>query len=376
MKTQRDCIGMSKWELDTPCLAVDEGRLKQNIQAMQAHMAAFGKQLRPHTKTHKCSHIAGMQMDAGCIGICVAKISEAEVLVKNGLHGVLVTSPVVTDHKIERLMECLSIDPQLMVVIDNPSNAEKLNETAKKHKLDLNVLVDIDPGPGRTGVPLKDGLAIAKMIQTLPSLRLRGVQSYAGFIQHIPSFEERYKTSLDCMGRVAEVVRQLREADLPCDIFTGSGTGTYEIDCRIPELTDLQTGSYTMMDAEYLSIGSSQNPSRFEKFPPSLTLLTTVISANHDDFVTVDAGLKAIYHHGATPYVLHPSGSTYDYDWWGDEHGKVAFKHPSRRPELGEVLEMVVSHCDPTVNLFDVLYFTSNERVTGIWPIDMRGKCQ
>lgn len=372
----KDCIGMSKWKLDTPCLVVDEEGLKRNIQTMQAHMAAFGKQLRPHAKTHKCSHIAKMQMDAGCVGICVAKASEAEVLVKKGLHDVLITSPVVTDQKIERLMDCLSLAPQLMVVIDNPANAKKLNQSAKERNLELNVLVDVDPGPGRTGVVLKEGLTIGKLIQTLPALHLRGVQSYAGFAQHIPSFEERYKTSLDCMGQVAGVVRQFRKADLPCEIFTGSGTGTYEIDCRIPELTDLQTGSYTMMDAEYSSIGSSQNPSRFEKFPPSLTMLTSVISANHDDFVTVDAGLKALYHHGATSYVLRPADLDCQYDWWGDEHGKIAFKNRSKKPGLGEVLELVVSHCDPTVNLFDILYFTSNDIVTGVWPIDMRGKCQ
>jgi D-serine deaminase-like pyridoxal phosphate-dependent protein len=107
MLDQRGCRGISKWELDTPCLAIDEDILEQNIRAMQAHAVAFGKQLRPHAKTHKCSHIAQMQMEAGCTGICVAKVSEAEVLVKNGFQGVLITSPVVTDYKIERLMECL-----------------------------------------------------------------------------------------------------------------------------------------------------------------------------------------------------------------------------------------------------------------------------
>jgi D-serine deaminase-like pyridoxal phosphate-dependent protein len=116
-----------------------------------------------------------MQMEAGCTGICVAKVSEAEVLVKNGFQGVLITSPVVTDSKIERLMECLSIDPGLMVVVDHLANAKKLNEAAKRHALTLNVLVDLDPGMGRTGVPFQDGLAMGQFIDSLPSLRLRGV---------------------------------------------------------------------------------------------------------------------------------------------------------------------------------------------------------
>lgn len=362
--------------MDTPCLVIDEDILEENIRAMQAHAAASGKQLRPHAKTHKCSHIAKMQTEAGCIGICVAKVSEAEVLVKNGFHGVLITSPVVTDYKIERLMEYLSIDPGLMVVIDHRANATKLNEAAEKRALTLNVLVDLDPGMGRTGVPYEDGLAMGQFIDRLPSLRLRGVQCYAGHVQHISSFDERFRASLDWMERAAEVVRQFRQSGLPCDIFTGTGTGTYEIDCKIPELTDLQVGSYTMMDAEYLNIGSSQNPSHFEKFPPALTLLTTVISMNHPEFITVDAGLKALYHHGGTPYVLRPSDKGLQYEWWGDEHGRIVFQNRSNRLENGEILELVVSHCDPTVNLFDLLYVTRNGLVTDAWPIDLRGRCQ
>ena len=130
-----------------------------------------------------------------------------------------------------------------------------------------------------------------------------------------------------------------------------------------------------MMDAEYLGIGSSENPSRFEKFSPALTLLTSVINTNHADHVTVDAGLKALYHDGATPYVLNPPSPDLEYEWRGDEHGQIAFPAGSVRFELGDVLELVVSHCDPTVNLFDVLYMTRNDMVTDVWPVDMRGKC-
>lgn len=376
MLFKKDWKGVSKWELDTPCLVISEEVLEQNICTMQAHVNGFGKQLRPHAKTHKCSQIAKMQVEAGCTGICVAKVSEAEVLVQKGILGVLITSPVVTDSKIERLMGCLSHEPKLMVVVDNPENANRLNEAAAIQGLKLNVLVDLDPGMGRTGIPFKDGLALGKLIDSLPSLRLKGIQCYAGHVQHISSFDERHRASLDWMGQAAQVVRQFRQAGLTCDIFTGSGTGTYEIDCKIPELTDLQVGSYTLMDAEYLHIGSSENPLQFTRFPPALTLLTTVISVNHPDYVTVDAGLKALYHHGGTPFVLHPPDSGYIYDWRGDEHGKIVIQDRSKRPKLGDVIELVVSHCDPTVNLFDLFYITRNGIVTDVWPIDMRGKCQ
>jgi D-serine deaminase-like pyridoxal phosphate-dependent protein len=376
MMKSGEFIGRSKWELDTPCLVIDENLLDHNIHTMQTYLASFRKQLRPHAKTHKCTRIARKQVQAGCAGICVAKISEAEVLVKEGFRGVLVSSPVVSGQKIERLMDCLSLDPDLMAVVDNPANARDLNQAARKRDLNLSVLIDLDPGMGRTGVSFRAGLALGQKVHSLSSLRLRGVQCYAGHVQHIPSFETRQKVSVHWLDQAAEVFRQFQENGLAGEIFTGSGTGTYEIDCQVTELTDLQAGSYTLMDAEYLNIGSSGNPLRFEKFPPALTLLTTVISSNHPDFFTVDAGLKALYHHGGTPSIIHPEGFGWKYEWWGDEHGRITISPGCRKFEIGEVLELVVSHCDPTVNLFDIFYVTRKGVVADVWPIDMRGKCQ
>ena len=372
-----DFVGVSKWKLDTPCLMVDLDILEKNIRTMGDHAASFGKRLRPHAKTHKCSHLARMQMDAGAVGVCVAKLAEAEVLVQSGLKEVLITSPVVSDYKVRRLMDCLASAPELMVVVDNAANARRLNDAAKQMGLKLNVLVDLDPGMGRTGVNFQAALTLGRWVRDLPALRLRGVQCYAGHIQHVVSFGERSRLSQEWMKKAAEVFRQFQEAGLPAEIFTGTGTGTFEIDCLIPELTDMQVGSYALMDAEYINIGSSRDPSRLVQFPPALTLLTTVISSNHNkSFVTVDAGLKALYHHGGTPFVLNPAITGLQYEWRGDEHGQISYPDSSRKFEIGDVLEMVVSHVDPTVNLYDFFFCTRKGVVTEIWPIDLRGKCQ
>jgi D-serine deaminase-like pyridoxal phosphate-dependent protein len=369
-------LGTSKWDLDTPCLVIDEEVLDQNIRVMQAHVKNFGKQLRPHAKTHKCTKIVGKQMAAGCVGICVAKVSEAEVLVEKGFRKILITSPLGADAKIHRFLDCVACAPEIMGVVDSSAGARRLNEAAEGRSQPINVLLDLDPGMGRTGIPFREALDLGIHIHRLPFLRLRGVQCYAGHVQHISSFQEREKTSLKCMHQAADVFRQFRESELPGEILTGSGTGTFDIDCRVSELTDLQTGSYTLMDAEYLNIGSSLDPSRFVQFPPALTLLTMVISANHSDFVTVDAGLKALYHHGANPTVIQPAGSDLTYEWWGDEHGKIRMNRGGRKPVVGEVIELAVSHCDPTVNLFDAFHVIRDGILTDIWPIDMRGRCQ
>jgi D-serine deaminase-like pyridoxal phosphate-dependent protein len=128
------------------------------------------------------------------------------------------------------------------------------------------------------------------------------------------------------------------------------------------------------MDAEYYTIGSSENATHFKKFKPAMTLLTTVISVNHGDSVTCDAGWKALYQVPTKPIILHPEGC--EYDWFGDEHGKITAKHQAALPSLEDKLELMVAHCDPTINMFDEFYVTENDIVTDIWPIDMRGKSQ
>jgi D-serine deaminase-like pyridoxal phosphate-dependent protein len=178
------------------------------------------------------------------------------------------------------------------------------------------------------------------------------------------------------MQRAAELFRNLKEKEQACTIFSGAGTGTYDIDIQIPELTELQVGSYAVMDAEYLNIGVKDDPTRFVDFQPALTLLTTVVSVNHPELVTVDAGLKSLYRHGGIPFVISPGFTDLRYEWFGDEYGKLSREGSGNLPQLGTVLELVTSHCDPTINQFDRLYITRGEKVIDQWPIDLRGKSQ
>jgi len=367
---------INKFELDTPCLTIDIDVLNDNLTRMQAAVQAAGKSLRPHAKTHKCSLLAREQIRAGAVGICAAKISEAEALAEAGVPGILVTGPVVSGPKIERLAAVLAKDPTVMVVVDHPANVGRLNEAMQARGLALNVLLDIDVGMGRTGVRPESALELADRIIHAGNLRLKGVQAYAGFVQHIQAYPERKKASMECMRRAADSFLKLRDREPACKIFSGTGTGTYDIDIQIAELTELQVGSYAVMDAEYLNIAAHDDPVRFSDFKPSLTLLTTVVSVNQPEFVTVDAGLKCLYRHGGTPFVVTPGFTDLRYDWSGDEYGKLIRRESGELPGLGEVLEVVTSHCDPTINQFDSFYITRGEKVVDRWPIDLRGKSQ
>jgi D-serine deaminase-like pyridoxal phosphate-dependent protein len=363
--------GISKHDLDTPCLVIDLDTLDRNIASMQAFARSAGKSLRPHAKSHKCTAVARRQRDAGAIGISVATVAEAEALVNAGITGVLLTSPMVTPHTVARLLNCRErAEKSFLTVTDGPEHARLLDDAARRRGLTLDVLLDLDIGLSRTGVLPEEALEAALSIADLPALRFRGVQAYAGHVQHITGWEKRRRASLASMEAAAGVVRRLREAGLPCDILSGTGTGTHDIDTVIPELTEFQVGSYVLMDAEYLGIGSPGS-AEFAAFRPALTLLATVVSARHEGFVTIDAGLKALYHDGAVPRVVAPGIPGLVYDWFGDEFGKLTIPEGALM-KTGDTAELVVSHCDPTVAMFDRFYIVREDLVVDVWEIDMR----
>jgi len=365
-----------KLELDTPCLVLDLDILEHNIRKMQAVAMRAGKSLRPHAKTHKCSSLARMQVEAGAKGVCAAKLSEAEALVNAGLEDILITGPVVTHQKLERLVELAGRCRSLKVVLDNPDCVELLDRKLRDSGLSMSVYLDIDVGLHRTGVKPANALALADRIAACPNLRLKGVQAYAGQVQHIPSFAERRASSLGCLADAVAAFRAIQERVPGCKTLSTSGTGTFDIDLEIPEVTELQVGSYVLMDTEYLDIGSAADAGHFTAFEPALRLLTTVTSANHATHVTVDAGLKSLYRDGGVPRVAGPARSGLTYDWYGDEYGMITTSGSTPLPALDEVLELLVSHCDPTVNQFDLYHLVRGDEVVGRWKIDLRGCSQ
>jgi 3-hydroxy-D-aspartate aldolase len=179
----------SRRALNTPALVIDRDALQRNIEAMAAFGRGAGMALRPHAKTHKSVEIARLQMAAGAVGVCCAKLGEAEALAAGGINNILITSPVVTPQAIERLIALNARIGDLRVVADNPENVDALAAAAEIAEQPLNVLVDIDPGIRRTGVSSSEAaLELAARIKASPSLRYSGVQYYCGAQQHIESW--------------------------------------------------------------------------------------------------------------------------------------------------------------------------------------------
>lgn len=364
-------IGLHKTQLNTPALVIDKLKLLNNISRMQSFAASRNIEVRPHAKTHKCTKIVQLQIEAGCVGICVTKVSEAYELAKNGIKGILITSPITALNKLQILVQILKIAPDTMLVIDNLENAEKINMLLLENNLILNVLLDIDGGIGRTGVSFHQALKVAQKLQQLSNFNFKGIQCYAGQIQHIKDLKLRAKASREVLLQAGKIKQELIDAGICCDIQTGSGTGTFSIDAVISGMSEIQPGSYTVMDQEYADIEFDGG-----KFLPAMTMLSTVISTNHLTHVTVDAGTKAMYKVDTKPTIINGQNLIYDWGGFGDEHGKVMAINGGKLPGLGVVLELLVAHCDPTINLFDKFFITENNIVVDCWDIDLRGKCQ
>lgn len=363
---------MLKNELDTPSLILDIDIFEENLCKMRDFALAHNKKLRPHAKTHKCPEIAKRQFDCGnCIGVCAAKLSEAEGLADAGIQDILITSPVTSPQKLKRVIELNNKIENLQITVDNAEQVKMLAQLASNKK--LHILADIDPEMGRTGVAYSEAVDFGRFAASFPSLVFDGVQCYAGHLQHIVSYSERAAKSTRLMRRGAEVFNILKREIPTCCIFTGTGTGTSGADVLIDEVTDIQVGSYCMMDSEYLAVEHKT------LYRPALRIISSVISANHRGNATIDAGTKAIYvTPGAPPQVIENEKIRKDivYSWdYGDEHGHLMFA-PEISMKAGDSVELIVSHCDPTVNLFDELWIVRGNEVVDCWEITLRGCCR
>jgi D-serine deaminase-like pyridoxal phosphate-dependent protein len=367
LKSDRGLNGLTKADLVTPALLLDLDLLEANIAKMAAHAKTAKINLRPHGKTHKCPQIAERQIKAGAIGLCVATLREAEAMSAAGINNLLITTELVGKPKIERLIKLTRRAPETMSAVDSLVHAQQLSGAAVAAKVNLNVMLDVDPGGRRTGVPPgEQALKLSEQIVKLPNLTLRGIHGYSGSSAHVGTFEARRDHSTKAMTPVLETYQQLKKAGLPVKIMSGGSTGTYNIDCELNGMTELQVGSYVFMDVEYRSIGG-RTGAVYEDFAPSLSVMATVISKSYDDRATTDAGIKAF----ATDKPKHLpeiKGATgVSLSLGSDEHGVLTLNNPNREFRIGDRVEFIIPHCDPNVNLYDRIFCTRGENVVDVW---------
>ena len=365
---------LSRDDLPTPALLLDMDAFEANVAKMAGYLRERKRSFRPHAKTHKCPEIARRLVNAGAAGVCAAKLSEAEVFAHDGVWGLLVTTAVIGRHKIERAVRLASRRPDTMFCVDNAQNIRDLNDAAGAAKVRLNLAVDLWVG-GRTGiVPGEPAVALAAVVGSLPHVKFAGLQAYAGHASHTVGFDNRTKVSHEAMGQAVETARLLAGKGIACPLVTGGSTGTYNIDSEIDGVTELQPGSFIFMDLDYNRIGGADGPV-YRDFRNSLTVLTTVVSKPNDSLAVVDGGLKAFS--TDKPYMPEAKGiQGIVYSWGGDEHGRLNIASASTAVNVGDRIEFIVPHCDPSVNLYDRIWCLRGEQVEAVWPISARGMSQ
>jgi D-serine deaminase-like pyridoxal phosphate-dependent protein len=363
----------SRWRLPTPALVVDLDALDANVARMAARTKAAGVALRPHAKTHKSSFIAGKQMAAGAVGVCCAKVGEAEALAGAGVRGILITSPIAAAETAERAAALARHDPALAVTVDHPAGVACLAVAADAAGTTIRLVIDVDVGLGRTGVAdAEAALELAEMIAAWPGLTLAGVQGYGGHWQHMQGAEKRRAAVQAGLARLTEAVEALRAAGQACPLVTGGGTGTVEADLELGVLNELQCGSYVFMDNQYADALGEDADGAFQS---SLFVQAQVISLNASRWVTVDAGLKAFATDGPPPRPTTPPFAEDGYFFFGDEHGGLM------RPEAaalrhGQRVELKVPHCDPTVDRYDAFHLVRGDTLEAIVPIEAARRSQ
>ncbi len=358
-------------ELDTPVLLVDADAFERNVARMARLCADAGVACRPHAKAHKSPQIARIQMEAGAVGMCCAKLGEAEVMAAAGIEDLHITTPVVGASKIMRLTGAAR-QSRISVVADDPDNISDLAAGAQTAGLRLDVLVEVDVGQGRCGVPPGPRAAeLARLIAGHPWLRFRGLQTYHGTIQMTGDLAERRAAAAQALEKAELSARLVREAGLAVEVLTGGGTGTSAIDAAAGGLTELQPGSYIFMDTNYSAIewdGASAPP-----FENALTLLAGVLSKPAANRVILDSGMKAISGDGGAPRAADHAEA--EFRFGGDEHGQLSFAGEAPL-KVGDKAMLLPSHCDTTVNLHDRFVVTSGGEVAEVWEIAARGRSQ
>lgn len=373
----RALIGTSggRAKLATPALVLDLDLFEANLGRMVEHCQAKGLALRPHAKTHKSAEIAKRQMAAGALGVCAAKLAEAEALGAGGVEAIHLTSAVVTDQAIARAVVLNNAIPDFMLTVEDLGVAKRLAAAAESAGKPLNVILDIDVGLHRTGIRWgSEALAIALWVSENENLVYRGIQGYAGHVMHIEDFDERKKASEGALDFLKEARAALAAKGLAPEIVTGGGTGTYNIDSDLDVLTELQAGSYLFMDRQYNDVPLANGQSM--PFETALMVQTTVISANTKGLATTDAGFKSFAADADAPVILDGAPEGASYFFFGDEQGGVLLPSKDEPLPLGSVLNCITPHCDPTVNLYDVYHCVRGDTLVDIWDVTARGCSQ
>lgn len=349
-------VGRVVEELPTPALILDLAAATRNLAVMRDGIAMMPAELRPHVKAHKSAEVARLQLGHGAIGVTTATVAEADAMARAGVPDILVANQVVAAPAIDRVVAVATLT-RTTVAVDQLDNLETLADRAGAAGAVLGVVVEVDVGMGRGGArTTEEALTLAGRAAGLPGIELRGLMGYEGHCADEPDVELRQHEVRASMARLVEVADRCRAAGLGIEIVTAGATGTYRFTGGYPGVTEVQAGSYVLMDRFHEAVAP--------EFECALTVLTTAIS-RHGDLVVFDAGRKGI---GTDLRPPDPPGPGAELAFVHEEHLGVRF--PAGAPyRVGDRVTLVPGYAPTAVNLFGAYHVVEGGRVVDVWPV-------
>jgi D-serine deaminase-like pyridoxal phosphate-dependent protein len=364
---------MHIFELDTPALLIDLDIMERNLRHVAAYTAAHGLRLRPHTKTHKVPDIGKLQLASGAVGLTVAKVSEAEVMLAANPPDLLIAYPVVGRQKVERLVR-IARKVNVTVSLDSLVAARQLAEAAQQTKVTIGVLAEVDVGLGRVGVaPGEELVRLAQELVRLPALTFEGIAFFPG---HIRTVDKKGREALRQLGvSIQSILQDFRHAGIEVRIVSGGSTPTLFHSHELPGLNEIRPGTYVYNDMNTVRGGACA----VEECAASI--LVTVVSTARPGQIIVDGGSKTFSSDPAINAVERTFGRVLEapacvFHTMNEEHGFVDIRDAGRAFAVGDHVRIIPNHICPAVNLHERVYGARGETVEQIWQVEGRGKLQ
>jgi len=358
-------------DLETPAVIVDLDIMERNLQRMADYCRRQGLALRPHTKTHKIPPLAWRQRESGAVGITMAKLGEAEVMIEAGLEDVLIAYPIVGETKARRLVE-LATRAHLTVALDSEESLRAISRQAARVGVTIGVLIELDVGFRRCGVmTAEEAVSLARTTERLPGLDFRGLMFYPGHFW--VSGEQRRQLLASVNEFLERVYDAFSREHIPLAVVSGGSTPTAYISHEFLGLTEIRPGMYIFNDRNMVALGVA----RMEDC--ALSIVATVVSTAVAGRAILDAGSKTLSSDGFRAGTRQGFGLIVEdadalIESLSEEHALVDISRSSRRYRVGERLTIIPNHVCATVNLHDEVYAVRGQQVETVWRVAARGK--
>lgn len=345
-------------DLPTPALVLDLDSMERNLSRMAGFFRDKPAKLRPHFKAHQVLSLAAKQMRAGAIGITCARLEHAEALVQEGVESVLIANEIAGASMIKRLVD-LSRQAPVMVAVDNPKIISEIARLANDRAHEINIIVDLDVRLGRCGVrPGERALSLVNLVLE-SGLKFRGLMGYEGHVR-LPAGPEKEQVVHAALQSLITMQSAIERQGIPVEIVSCGGTSDYSVAGTHPQVTEVQAGSYLLMDTWYLPVAP--------EFSPTLTVLTTIVSKTCNERIVVDAGLKAMSGDHGFPSIKGVPGLRVKA--MHIEHTIIDITGHGVNVDVGDKIEMWVPFLDPTLILNGRMYGARGDEIEEILQVE------